>query len=569
MPLRKRVTKTPITVRLSNDGKVSTNWPWLQTETYQPAVKIFKELIKKNCKKCENKENRWCNIDVTTTSSAWWSPMLLEWLTLKKIDTVKLEFRQIWDEGSDLYLAQLIQEDTDNKDKVKSLLCRVASGKASNRFPGPACISYIYLIDKYYDRSKVGNPKYIKKWKGWFQRHTLRITVSLNDQSHNNRGQDGGTGHVLTIQEEELKLEDTILENNIEKIIIPPVLRDSEKKEKPVRCLVSSPRVTEVVARMNEVWSGIAPSAVVLTSPPGSGKEVMMNLLARGLCPKNPKKTTTLIGQKEGVDRILFGHADNDYYYPGLVWQARHGDSEHRIKIKDVESYNNTEPESHGLRKAIWGVVFVDEIHQASETGRSILLRLLENKSYRPPGLHVDLKADGVVFFFASSMPQAELVKRPPSDFWTRISSFLHMPNPLDVSPGDKREKVIGSYFHFFWNKAWEDASKISNKTSEGPVKAVLNRIIEDAETLPALTVSGERIQEQVSKYLRDVPESILCVRHMRILSFDLFGEAIRYIGTHCTGNEEEDERLLEEWWNEHGGALLHRRSWELLAGGK
>lgn len=113
-----------------------------------------------------------------------------------------------------------------------------------------------------------------------------------------------------------------------------------------------------------------------------------------------------------------------------------------------------------GTMRAKGPVVFIDELNKASPEFLAGMLRPLEQGGS-------ELNTDGKPkFILAASQHIEELAKKPPQDFWTRVSHQLRVIHPLSrVSEEDAERFLRSFYFSEWWNFV---ARLVANEREDG-----------------------------------------------------------------------------------------------------
>lgn len=192
---------------------------------------------------------------------------------------------------------------------------------------------------------------------------------------------------------------------------------------KPQRVLLSSRAVRSAMENISEVWNDPTANSVLLVAPPGSGKEVLVEVLFRGKKLEGEFLSLSLAQMSfEETSRVLFGSADDQ---PGFV------------------------------ERSAGGLLFIDEVDKANEASRSMLLRVLENDRFIVPGTSREVRVGAAgkkpLYVFAGSMPKSDMFSCGPIDFWTRISHVIEMGHFLYADSLVGRRTVAEDYFALFW----------------------------------------------------------------------------------------------------------------------
>ena len=227
-----------------------------------------------------------------------------------------------------------------------------------------------------------------------------------------------------------------------DKIKLPQLIQSPE-------VVVSSPAVQKTLRLLSDLWQDRLAKSVLLSAPPGSGKENYAVSIPYGNGRLSSGGLPTLAfpsGAKEDLERQLYGVS-----LPGG------GVNEGMIA------------------KAAGKALFLDEVHHPDDQVgiRASLLRTLESDDYTPVGSTTPAKAKDVLFILATSRrlkdtksgssgnPLAEI---DPIDFWTRMTHVIQIDHPLDFEPeqhGVKHAEVLQSFFKLFWWQRVEGLHKI------------------------------------------------------------------------------------------------------------
>ncbi len=232
---------------------------------------------------------------------------------------------------------------------------------------------------------------------------------------------------------------------------LPPGLDEPVAVRSP-EIVITSPVIQEAIKDLDRVWRDRFASSVLVTGPPGCGKENMAKSLVYGSGrPGKDLQTLSLAqGDTPEHERRLFGRRSAD------------GGQEQGL----VERAENS-------------ALFLDEAHHRikGEGIRASLLRALESKEYFPQDSNELKKIQDVLWIFASSWPlqggERALSRLKPEDYWTRMSHVVDVGHPLDLkllaahedrataTLGDEaredvfklQQRIIKDFFKFFW---WE-----------------------------------------------------------------------------------------------------------------
>ncbi|MFC1475854.1 ATP-binding protein [Candidatus Zixiibacteriota bacterium] len=210
--------------------------------------------------------------------------------------------------------------------------------------------------------------------------------------------------------------------------------------------LLASDNYCRALNQLSEVLNDTTAKSILITAPPGSGKEVLSHIayVCRnkiGNKPKGKMVTTSLAGMDVGdVQRILFGYNEDIREY-----------CDDGGKLDK----NYLPVPTHGLLfQAVRGALFLDEIDKTSNAVRSMLLRFLESEEVTIPNtnLVVSMRDDQApMYIYAGSMSRREMFRKSPIDFWTRVSHVVEMSHPLDIGDESSAHQVVREYVGMFW----------------------------------------------------------------------------------------------------------------------
>lgn len=220
----------------------------------------------------------------------------------------------------------------------------------------------------------------------------------------------------------------------------PVTDKDNEKDEPSLvatpEIVVTSPRVATALERLSRVWADRFAKSVLLSAPPGSGKENLATSIPFGQGRPSDHFTPISLASSDpqSLERLLYGRKREDgSIEPGLLAQAQ----------------------------ADRSAVFLDEVHQPEDQKTSVrpsLLRPLESNEYFPVGSGRPEAIRDVLFVLATSKLVRDLERVPPQDFWTRMTHVVPIKHPLDFldgTDGVTRGQVIQDFFKCFW---WDRA---------------------------------------------------------------------------------------------------------------
>lgn len=186
------------------------------------------------------------------------------------------------------------------------------------------------------------------------------------------------------------------------------------------RC-ISSRATWQALLSLTKSFGSARPPLVLVTGPPGSGKEAY----ARA---------------------VHFGHRKNPK-----------GETLKTISLAelDASSLRNHLAKILPRLQRSKGTLFFDEVDKPSPEVRSSLLRVLEARTYSDVR-GKECSCDEVTFVCAAGKQLSELRSLAPADFWTRMEIHVPVQDPLLAASQADREELLVSFFKFFW---WDFAS--------------------------------------------------------------------------------------------------------------
>lgn len=214
-----------------------------------------------------------------------------------------------------------------------------------------------------------------------------------------------------------------------------PADKEKQKNEPELvstpEVVMTSPVVAQALADISRVWQDRFAKSVLISAPPGSGKESFATSIPFGQGrPGKNFAPISLADNVESLTRQIYGKRRED----GSIEQGL-------------------------LATAANSAAFLDEVHQPANENESLrprLLRPLESGEYFPIEANMPERIDNVLFVLATSTPVKLLGKVKPTDFWTRMTHVVPIKHPLNFAEdglSPKHRDVIGDFFKFFW---WE-----------------------------------------------------------------------------------------------------------------
>lgn len=220
--------------------------------------------------------------------------------------------------------------------------------------------------------------------------------------------------------------------------------------------VVTSPNVVEALEYLSQVWQDKFATSVLISAPPGSGKENFSNSIAYG---------TGRLSPNEDVSEYTISLASGD---KTELEKKLYGEIKHKGKKELI--VNSLINEAKGK------VIFLDEVHHPEEEPgiRASLLRPLESGEYEPNGAKVPSKIKDVLFILATSKPfkvkkkgEKCLNDIPPPDFWTRMTHVVTIKHPFESIWDKNFSDIIEHYFLFFWWDRLEKYFQVNPETNK------------------------------------------------------------------------------------------------------
>jgi len=249
--------------------------------------------------------------------------------------------------------------------------------------------------------------------------------------------------------------------------------------------VVSSPRVAEALPRLNRIWEDRFAQSVLISAPPGSGKEALARSIPYG-CNRQTENFMSIslaAGNQRSLEEQLYGRRTED----GSIQEGL-------------------------ISKAAKSAILLDEVHYPPDKPgiRASLLRPLEAREYIPVGAADPQEIEDVLFILITSKgisskgtkrnkKKGETLDRvPPEDFWTRMNHTLRIEHPLDLKDLKQLKKVLESFYKFFW---WE---RVENFFDVDPVflleKSEHPSTLLDFQKIATL-LRNEKLEESAKKF--------------------------------------------------------------------
>lgn len=201
--------------------------------------------------------------------------------------------------------------------------------------------------------------------------------------------------------------------------------------------VLTSPNVVRSLEELSRVWHDRFARSILVTGPPGSGKENFARSIpyGSGRDANRIRVLSLATANSQSLERQLFGQQQEDgSVKPGLIAQASNS------------------------------ALFLDEAHQAPEGVLAGLLRPMEAEEYLPVNSNEVQKVEDVLFVLATSLPwKGDDPKRTirgvgPPDLWTRMTDIIEIKHPLQLEDDINTKKAtLESFFKFFW---WDRVTK-------------------------------------------------------------------------------------------------------------
>lgn len=244
-----------------------------------------------------------------------------------------------------------------------------------------------------------------------------------------------------------------------------------------VSLLVASPQVQNSIFKLSEAWTNPTVKTILLTAPPGAGKEEYVKFLRAG-----------------------FGTLPEENHEEGLPLPGKNPESVEDYIRKVVSDWNAAQkgkgPEKSSVLFGNTPVVFLDESDKAKRDVRDALLRILSARKLTPTkGSETTTLKDEVFVFTASTIYSELLARVAPRDFWTRVQLTVESAHPLMIGSADDRLWIVEQYVKMFLEKnlVKNEAMQAMTANRYGP---------SGCEAVKALRENCDMVAEQISEPL-------------------------------------------------------------------
>lgn len=210
-----------------------------------------------------------------------------------------------------------------------------------------------------------------------------------------------------------------------------------------------------VPTRVDELWPTLeqvdrllfssSGKAILLTGPPGSGKDVFYNILHHGSLRSHKRTCAVAVAgvPYEEIRRLLLGEKVGDYTRLGF--------------LEDVKG----------------GTLFLDEFdkpHMGDGSLYALLLRILESDNYYPVNAAKQEKAEDVSWVFGGAFTGKHA--RVPPDLWSRIGGHIELVNLV-------KTKDYAARLFLYW--FLRQVVRRFLRDRKEPLKALLNEKLSSA----------------------------------------------------------------------------------------
>jgi len=203
--------------------------------------------------------------------------------------------------------------------------------------------------------------------------------------------------------------------------------------------MLSSPFVRSAVYGGALAWKNQAVRNVLISAPPGSGKEEISSYLAAGF---SSKRATVMLGECEGSsvgDRVC------------------REVSKLQLSATDPSGWWRSGSRQHPEELAVEGALIGDEADKPPDEVRAALLRVLEQRTIDSTDGKRRYNLDNVLCVFnAAQSLRALKEERGPADFWTRMQKTVEMPHPLSLPLGPEFRETARDYVTLYCALSFE-----------------------------------------------------------------------------------------------------------------
>jgi len=306
-----------------------------------------------------------------------------------------------------------------------------------------------------------------------------------------------------------LKRDITFLNNNLAPLFKLDVYEDGVLKLDKKQIMVSSIHVRKALLAASECWQNPSIFNILLSAPPGSGKEVLSDYIASGYANKSIK---IFLPRFKGDDLIetlqihkklssFFGDLDEDsgriLIEKGcIIFDEADKTGEHTrgtllrmMEQKEIEVCESTLQHIEGIVETLLGNEdFGEKIKDILESKNGIsdvlkkneLLKLVAkriDKALKKGKIRnnssgtisfseftidkIDIK-DMLLIFNVSKPMKILILEQAPADFWTRIQKYIEIPHPFDIPDEVQAKEVLQHYLMMFIHMTVNNYSKTS-----------------------------------------------------------------------------------------------------------
>lgn len=269
-----------------------------------------------------------------------------------------------------------------------------------------------------------------------------------------------------------------------------------------LRILMASPNFRNAVAALSEVWLNPHARTVLLCAWTGSGKEVLVDLLAEALRIRRRINTSAAaLGKFEALSNRLEKASET-------------------LLLRD--STGTGSPSSDKT------LLFIDEVHhEAAADLRPGLLRLLSADRLETASGREFLCEAILYVLAASESPDSLRTRVAPKDLWTRMEHTVKYKHPFYLDSEEERQEVLRQYFRFFWELREEKFKAAAKEVDPDALSIVLTE--PGSGALDCKSVA-QALENSLVATLRPELLPLLSVRILNILVTRLFNRAVIHL---------------------------------------